>query len=318
MLLTAEHSKRDVKHDAATLWVENTQLNTFKVCLRELQNFDGQHKDIKVNWIAYRKLPDTLLSQQQILSFPNNYPPHIEDHNAFCQVFNFSKPYRSAPSVIVSAAHYSTSRYPSSMRPDYNSIAAWVEQIDQVHCRVCVKELHNLADTYDPVQVSILAIGPPRSLCSNATAFGIANQKIVLDRQLTASSQLNTSAQASYGRLLGQRGVGWCAKTANNSHDWLQVDLGRTVQLCSIFAQGEVNGFRWVTDFKLRHSTDGNTWKPYMDTNGAQVEFHRTGVTRSLTITTHKLPVTISARYLRFSPTNQNNWNCLRVEVYGY
>lgn len=48
VLITAEHSKRDVKHDAATLWVENTQLNTFKVCLRELQNFDGQHKDIKV------------------------------------------------------------------------------------------------------------------------------------------------------------------------------------------------------------------------------------------------------------------------------
>ena len=48
VLVTAEHTRRNVKHDAATVWVENIRTNTFKVCLRELQNFDGQHKDIKV------------------------------------------------------------------------------------------------------------------------------------------------------------------------------------------------------------------------------------------------------------------------------
>ena len=37
-----------MKHDAATVWVENIKTNAFTVCLRELQNFDGQHKDIKV------------------------------------------------------------------------------------------------------------------------------------------------------------------------------------------------------------------------------------------------------------------------------
>ena len=48
MLVTAEHTTPFVKHDAATVWVENAKTNTFKVCLRELQDFDGQHKDIKV------------------------------------------------------------------------------------------------------------------------------------------------------------------------------------------------------------------------------------------------------------------------------
>ena len=99
----------------------------------------------------------------------------------------------------------------------------------------------------------------------------MANQSRILDSQITASSQLSASAQASYGRLNGKRGKGWCAKTANNSHDWLQVNLGKTFQVCSVAAQGEVNGFRWITDFKLRYSTDGITWKPYMDANGAQV-----------------------------------------------
>ncbi|XP_068697703.1 uncharacterized protein [Montipora foliosa] len=35
------------------------------------------------------------------------------------------------------------------------------------------------------------------------------------------------------------------------------------------------------------------------------------------TITTHKLPVAISARYVRFVPTKQYNWNCLRMEING-
>ncbi|XP_074627404.1 contactin-associated protein-like 5 [Acropora palmata] len=155
-------------------------------------------------------------------------------------------------------------------------------------------------------------------MCTGAKALGIANQSIILDNQMTSSSQLTAATQASYGRLNGKRGNGWCAKTANNSHDWLQVDLGKMVHICSLFVQGEVSGSRWVTTFQLRYSTDGNTWKPYMDTNGAQVEFHRINVKSSSTITTHKLPVLISARYLRFVPIKQKNWNCARMEIYGY
>ena len=44
-------------------------------------------------------------------------------------------------------------------------------------------------------------------------------------------------------------------------------------------------------------------------------EFHRQG--DSNTIDQHKLPVPVTARYLRFNPTQRHAWNCLRVEVYG-
>ena len=108
-------------------------------------------------------------------------------------------------------------------------------------------------------------------MCAGARPLGVANQSIVLDNQMKASSQRNARTRASYGRLNDKRGNGWCANTANNSHDWLQVDLGKMVHICSLFVQGSVSRNRWVTDFKLRYSTDGNTWKPYMDTNGAQV-----------------------------------------------
>ncbi len=48
MLVTAEHYRRSLKHDAASLWLEDVTSSSFKVCLRELQNFDGPHQDIYV------------------------------------------------------------------------------------------------------------------------------------------------------------------------------------------------------------------------------------------------------------------------------
>jgi len=46
--VTAEHTVVGLKHDAATVWIENIHSNTFEVCSREMQNFDGLHKDIRL------------------------------------------------------------------------------------------------------------------------------------------------------------------------------------------------------------------------------------------------------------------------------
>ena len=43
-------------------------------------------------------------------------------------------------------------------------------------------------------------------------------------------------------------------------------------------------------------------------------EFHRKN--DSDTVDKQKLPVAVYARYIRFHPTQQHKWNCLRVEVY--
>ena len=88
---------------------------------------------------------------------------------------------------------------------------------------------------------------------------------------MTASSEYNTGYQAAYGRLNGDRGDGWCAKEAAKNDDWLQVDLGKTMELCALTTQGDRNGNEWVTAFKLSYSTDGNNWTPYKDANSAEV-----------------------------------------------
>ena len=48
VLVTAEHYRRSLKHDAASVWLEDVTSSSFKVCLRELQNFDGSHQGIYV------------------------------------------------------------------------------------------------------------------------------------------------------------------------------------------------------------------------------------------------------------------------------
>ena len=100
---------------------------------------------------------------------------------------------------------------------------------------------------------------------------GISDQGKISDNQMTASSQYGTGYQAAYGRLNGNRGDGWCAKEAARNDDWLQVDLGKLIDVCAIASQGDRNGNEWVTAFKLSYSTDGNNWTPYKYANGAEV-----------------------------------------------
>ena len=46
--MTSNHHRSGKEHDAALIWTEDVTENSFKACLRELQNFDGKHQDIYV------------------------------------------------------------------------------------------------------------------------------------------------------------------------------------------------------------------------------------------------------------------------------
>ena len=46
--MTSEHLRTAKEYDAALIWTEDVTKDSFKVCLRELQNFDGKHEDISV------------------------------------------------------------------------------------------------------------------------------------------------------------------------------------------------------------------------------------------------------------------------------
>lgn len=67
-LVTAEHVRTGKKYDAALIWTEDTTKTSFKVCLREMQNFDGKHEDIYVVWFSITLLLSLLLLQS-VLSY---------------------------------------------------------------------------------------------------------------------------------------------------------------------------------------------------------------------------------------------------------
>ena len=48
VLVSAEHERRDVKLDASSVWIEDVTTTSFKICVRELQNFDGAHESIHI------------------------------------------------------------------------------------------------------------------------------------------------------------------------------------------------------------------------------------------------------------------------------
>ena len=85
---------------------------------------------------------------------------------------------------------------------------------------------------------------------------------------MTASSIYNDYHQAAYGRLNGDRGNGWCALEARRSDDWLQVDLGMSIQACGLATQGDIQSNNVVTAFKLSYSSDGRSWKTYQCKSG--------------------------------------------------
>ena len=93
---------------------------------------------------------------------------------------------------------------------------------------------------------------------------------------MTASSVLPSGRfmyyKAEHGRLNGDRGDGWCAGEAKSNNEWLQVDLGKSIQACGLATQGDVDGTReWVKAFKLSYSFDGTNWETYRDESGKEM-----------------------------------------------
>ena len=48
VFVTAAHYRAGLKRDAASVWMEDVTQSSFKVCLRELQNYAGSHDDVYI------------------------------------------------------------------------------------------------------------------------------------------------------------------------------------------------------------------------------------------------------------------------------
>ncbi|XP_044165460.1 uncharacterized protein LOC114965419 isoform X3 [Acropora millepora] len=146
---TAEHYRSGMKHDAASVWIENLSASSFKICIRELQNFAGVHDDIAVNWLAFGTLHRPLFAEYNDVSFANGVLPLKSSNFAFCEDVNFIHTYNKNPLVVVTAKHSSGG---GNAQPECNGIVSWIEYISTTRFRICVKEL--FVQRFDPLTVS--------------------------------------------------------------------------------------------------------------------------------------------------------------------
>ncbi|KAM7430200.1 hypothetical protein ABFA07_019055 [Porites harrisoni] len=149
IFVTAEHHRAHLRHDAATVWLENASARSFKICIRELQNFAGVHDDISVNWLAFKSIHRPLFSEHNDVNFQNRNVPSKRNNFAFCKDVSFVRSYNNFPTVLLTAKHSSSG---GNAAPECNGIVSWVEFINYSGFRICVKEL--FVQQFDPLTVS--------------------------------------------------------------------------------------------------------------------------------------------------------------------
>ena len=103
--------------------------------------------------------------------------------------------------------------------------------------------------------------------CSEALGM---QKKTITDAQITASSSWNSAHGPSNARLHFRSGHGktgaWSSRT-NDKNQWLQVDLGKKLEVTAIQTQGRYDAHQWIMSYTVSYSNDGKTFHAYQNHN---------------------------------------------------
>ena len=123
------------------------------------------------------------------------------------------------------------------------------------------------------IEVLLIFCLSTKSACYD-NAVGVSSISIIPDSFLKASTTFSSDYLPAFARLNDVRGKGggWCSLAGDNTpNDWLQVDLGKIMEVCGVATQGNAFKSEWIKDFKLSFSSSGDIWEEYKDPNGATV-----------------------------------------------
>ncbi|PFX30133.1 Neuropilin-1 [Stylophora pistillata] len=145
-------------------------------------------------------------------------------------------------------------------------------------------------------------------------AIGLADGGKIPDSSFTATSIHSCRYQAKSGRL--NKSKAWAPKDNNNINDYLQIDLLYEYIICAVATQGNPASYvaEWTTQYKINLSLNDATFDTYKENNNDKVFI---GNTDKDSTVINSLDEFVSARFIRFVPTQYQKWKTLRVEVYG-
>ncbi|XP_015771066.1 PREDICTED: uncharacterized protein LOC107349434 [Acropora digitifera] len=141
--------------------------------------------------------------------------------------------------------------------------------------------------------------------------LGIEKRSIT-NAQITASTQ-HGAPYRSYDARLNSKSGSWIPTTFN-THQWLQVDLGKKTWVTEIKTQGRHDSGHWVTSYRVSYSKDGSNFQTYQENN--KVKIFQANRDRQ-TVVSNVLNPAIHARYIRILPYRWHGLIALRLELLG-
>ena len=91
----------------------------------------------------------------------------------------------------------------------------------------------------------------------------------ITNAQITASTQHGAPYRSFDARLNSKRGS-WIPRSFN-THQWLQVDLGKKTWVTEIKTQGRHDSGQWVTSYRVSYIKDGSNFQTYQENNKVKV-----------------------------------------------
>ncbi|CAH3159381.1 unnamed protein product [Porites evermanni] len=238
ILVTAQHISAAFKHDAASLWVENATSSSFYICLRELQNYDGLHEDIFVNWMVFETIHRPLFAESKQVNFPNNSPVSTNYNGAFCKDLQFARNYDKEPIIIIAASHNSEGR---NLKPTHMSVTAWIEHIKTGEFRICLKELY--ANQHDPVNVTYAVLA---DVCKPGWSYfgGICYSTSQTCKNWTEAQNTCQSYSANLISVRNQEENVYIQHRMNGAKGWIGLN-DRGTEGTFVWADNQTNNFTY-------------------------------------------------------------------------
>ncbi|XP_073084940.1 contactin-associated protein-like 3 isoform X6 [Manis javanica] len=132
----------------------------------------------------------------------------------------------------------------------------------------------------------------------------------------SSSSELSGSHGPGFANLNRRDGAGGWTPLVSNKYQWLQIDLGKRMEVTAVATQGGYGSSDWVSSYLLMFSDGGRNWKQYQREESI---WSFPGNTNADSVVHYRLQPPFEARFLRFLPLawNPKGRIGMRIEVYG-
>lgn len=129
---------------------------------------------------------------------------------------------------------------------------------------------------------------------------------LILDAQLSASSEFDAARGPEFGRLNNADGSHW-SSLSTGAGEWWKIDFGEVVTIESISTQGGGGTVNWVTSYNIDYNDDDSvSWTAYSGNT-------LTGNTDEKSVVKNAL-TPFTCRYLRVLPITWNTTSTMRLE----